>query len=33
MTLKNVCCFDLEGPISVLDFAAELGLLLSKKPE
>lgn len=31
MTLKNVCCFDLEGPISVLDFAAELGRLLSKK--
>ena len=31
MTLKNVCCFDLEGPISILDFAAELSRLLSKK--
>ncbi len=31
MTQKNVCCFDLEGPISVLDFAAELSRLLSKK--
>jgi len=31
LTLKNVCCFDLEGPISVLDFAAKLGRLLSKK--
>lgn len=30
MTLKNVCCFDLEGPVSVLDFAAEIGRLLSK---
>ncbi|MFX0010341.1 MAG: HAD hydrolase family protein [Candidatus Hermodarchaeota archaeon] len=30
MTAKNVCCWDLEGPISVLDFAAELGRLLSK---
>ncbi|NVM17065.1 MAG: HAD hydrolase family protein [Candidatus Lokiarchaeota archaeon] len=28
MTIKNVCCWDLEGPISVLDFAAELGKLL-----
>jgi len=31
LTLKNVCCWDLEGPITVLDFAAELGRLLSKK--
>lgn len=30
MTVKNVCCWDLEGPISVLDFAAELSKLLSK---
>jgi energy-converting hydrogenase A subunit R len=30
---KNVCCWDLEGPISVIDFAAEIGRLLSKKPE
>lgn len=30
MAVKNVCCWDLEGPISVLDFAAELGKLLSK---
>ncbi len=27
------CCWDLEGPISVIDFAAELGKKLSKKPE
>jgi energy-converting hydrogenase A subunit R len=30
LTAKNICCWDLEGPISVLDFAAELGKLLSK---
>lgn len=30
MTARNVCCWDLEGPISVLDFAAELGRLLRK---
>jgi energy-converting hydrogenase A subunit R len=30
---NNVCCWDLEGPISVIDFAAEIGKLLSKKPE
>ena len=30
---KNVCCWDLEGPISVLDFAAEIGRLLSSKKE
>jgi len=29
VTVKNVCCWDLEGPISVLDFAAELSKLLS----
>lgn len=33
MRKKNVCCWDLEGPISVIDFAAEIGRLLSKKPE
>jgi len=32
VTVKNVCCWDLEGPISVLDFAAELSRLLNKKP-
>lgn len=31
MTVKNVCCWDLEGPISILDFAAELSKLLSNK--
>jgi len=30
---ENVCAFDLEGPISVIDFAAEIGKLLSKKSE
>ena len=33
MKQKNVCCFDLEGPISVIDFAADIGRMLSKKPE
>ena len=33
MRNKDVCLFDLEGPISVVDFAAEIGRLLSKKPE
>ena len=33
MKTNNVCCWDLEGPISVLDFAAEMGKMLSKKPE
>ena len=33
MKYKNVCCWDLEGPISVIDFAAELGKKLSEKPE
>ncbi len=32
MKFNNVCVWDLEGPISTLDFAAELGKLLSKKP-
>ncbi len=31
MTVKNVCCWDLEGPISVLDFAADLSKLLGNK--
>ncbi|MFX1324381.1 MAG: HAD hydrolase family protein [Promethearchaeota archaeon] len=31
MSEKGVCCWDLEGPISILDFAAEIGKLLSKK--
>ncbi|MBY8987381.1 MAG: HAD hydrolase family protein [Candidatus Lokiarchaeota archaeon] len=31
MTFKNVCCWDLEGPISVLDFAADLSRLLGNK--
>jgi len=33
MKKKKVCCWDLEGPISVLDFAAEIGRMLNKKPE
>lgn len=33
MKVKKVCCWDLEGPITVLDFAAELGKLLSDKTE
>ncbi|MGQ4875235.1 MAG: HAD hydrolase family protein [Promethearchaeia archaeon] len=33
MSKQNVCAWDLEGPISVLDFAAELGRMLSKKSE
>lgn len=32
MRKKNICLFDLEGPISTLDFAAELGKILRKKP-
>ena len=32
MKFINVCCWDLEGPITTLDFAAELGKILSKKP-
>ena len=30
MSKKLVCCWDLEGPISIIDFAAEIGKLLSK---
>ncbi|MFX0001265.1 MAG: HAD hydrolase family protein [Candidatus Hodarchaeota archaeon] len=30
---KLACCWDLEGPISVIDFAAELGKKLSKKSD
>lgn len=29
----KVCCWDLEGPISVIDFAAEIGRMLSQKEE
>ncbi len=32
MTDKKVCCWDLEGPITVLDFAAELSRLLNQNP-
>lgn len=28
---KLVCCWDLEGPISIIDFAAEIGKLLSNR--
>ncbi|MHA2390454.1 MAG: HAD hydrolase family protein [Promethearchaeota archaeon] len=31
MSKKKVCCWDLEGPISILDFAAEIGKLLRKQ--
>ncbi|MFX1321613.1 MAG: HAD hydrolase family protein [Promethearchaeota archaeon] len=31
--MHNVCCWDLEGPISVLDFAFEMGQLLNKKKD
>jgi len=31
--LRKVCCWDLEGPISVIDFAADIGRMLSKKSE
>jgi len=30
MTKDNIAIFDLEGPISIIDFAAEIGKLLSK---
>ncbi len=33
MPTKKVCCWDLEGPISPVDFAAEMGKLLNSKPE
>jgi energy-converting hydrogenase A subunit R len=28
---KLICCWDLEGPISIIDFAAEIGRLLSER--
>ncbi|MBA7691195.1 hypothetical protein ES703_99736 [subsurface metagenome] len=31
MRKKNICLFDLEGPISIIDFAAEIGKLLGDK--
>ncbi|MFX1425837.1 MAG: HAD hydrolase family protein [Promethearchaeota archaeon] len=31
MPKKSVCCWDLEGPISIIDFAAEIGKLLGVK--
>ncbi|MHA2290296.1 MAG: hypothetical protein ACXABG_16035, partial [Promethearchaeota archaeon] len=31
MKTKKVCCWDLEGPISVLDFASDLSKLLNDK--
>ena len=33
MPEKLICCWDLEGPISIIDFAAEIGKLLSKRSE
>lgn len=33
MPNKGVCCWDLEGPISIIDFAAEIGKLLGEKSE
>ncbi|MGV9198131.1 MAG: HAD hydrolase family protein [Promethearchaeia archaeon] len=33
MIAKKVCCWDLEGPLSVTDFAAELGKRLRDAPE
>lgn len=30
---KKTCAFDLEGPLSVIDFAADIGKLLNQKPE
>ncbi len=33
MPTKKVCCWDLEGPISPVDFAAEMGKLLNSKSE
>jgi len=32
VTVNNVCVWDLEGPISKIDFAAELSRLLNRKP-
>ncbi|MFX1477641.1 MAG: HAD hydrolase family protein [Promethearchaeota archaeon] len=31
MSKKKVCCWDLEGPISIVDFAAEIGKLLCQQ--
>ncbi|MFX0047128.1 MAG: HAD hydrolase family protein [Candidatus Hermodarchaeota archaeon] len=31
MRIKKVCCWDLEGPISILDFAANLSKLIGNK--
>ncbi|MHA1988080.1 MAG: HAD hydrolase family protein [Promethearchaeota archaeon] len=31
MPEKLICCWDLEGPISIIDFAAEIGRLLSER--
>ncbi|MFW9823588.1 MAG: HAD hydrolase family protein [Candidatus Thorarchaeota archaeon] len=31
MSKKLICCWDLEGPISIIDFAAEIGKKLSKR--
>ena len=33
MIKKSVCCWDLEGPISIIDFAADIGRLLGEKSE
>ncbi|MBY9007586.1 MAG: HAD hydrolase family protein [Candidatus Lokiarchaeota archaeon] len=33
MTQKRVTCWDLEGPITILDFAADIGRLLNKKKD
>jgi len=33
MKKTKVCCWDLEGPLSVLDFAAEIGKKLGEKPD
>ena len=30
---QKVCAFDLEGPLSTIDFAADIGKLLNQKPE
>ena len=30
---QKVCAFDLEGPLSIIDFAADIGKLLNQKPE
>ncbi|MFX1275706.1 MAG: HAD hydrolase family protein [Promethearchaeota archaeon] len=31
--IDQVCAFDLEGPLSVIDFAADIGRMLNQKPE